>query len=61
MSPLARKHDRLAELEWLITHETDRSIRMKNISEYHDLYEELHGPGHHNRVCEGDLSAVRTG
>lgn len=51
---------RLNELEWLICHETDRSLRRQNITEYNAIYEAIHGRGSTHRGGQGDLSDVRT-
>ena len=59
MGALRMRHDRLAELEWLICHETDRDIRFQNIREFNNLYEEIHGTGRLNGSRESDLCAVR--
>lgn len=59
MGVLRMRHDRLAELEWLICHETDRAIRLQNIREFNNLYEEIHGHGPLNGGGQGDLCAVR--
>lgn len=59
MTTLSAKIARMNELEWLILNETNGEIRASNIREYHDLYEELHGPGSNHASREADLRPVR--
>ncbi|WP_156378531.1 MULTISPECIES: hypothetical protein [unclassified Rhizobium] len=58
MTPSLQKHSRLDELEWLICNETDRAQRAAAITEYHNLYEEIHGRGSNHGSREACVRAI---
>lgn len=53
--------DRLEELEWHITHETDRDIRMRHIREFNQLWEEQHSAIAVQEVAQAEKSIRHTG